>query len=423
MGVLKEGSAAMKKSTYLLLQLKRTMKIYPSVLIITLVTLCSIVLTAGIILHKESESADRQKMKVGLVGDVSDSYLGLGVYALKNMDSSRFTIDFVELNEEEAREKLKKRELTGFVQVPEDFVDSVAHGENVPADYITINAPESFGSVITGEITQTVSGLITRSQNAMDCMFDVAKMSGKNENMRSYIDEMTLLYAEQLLGRETTFNINNTGIKDSVSTGGYYICGVLMFLLLLWGISCNRILIKKNYAMSKMLYSRGIKTGSQIVCEYLGYFIVTFITFLVFGLIFGIVVSNNDFGVRELQNADVVTSIGFVIKIIPVIAMIGAMQMMLYEMSSGTVNAILLQFLTAVVLGYISGCFYPDNFFPEVVQKITSVLPSGVGFAFLRKSINGISVMQEFLISAIYTVIFLCSAVLIREYKMAGDEK
>lgn len=413
----------MKKSTYLSLQLKRTMKIYPSVLIITLITLCSIVMTAGVILYKESQSEDKQKMKVGLVGDVTDSYLGLGVYALKNMDSSRFTIDFLELDEEEARQKLKNRELTGFVQVPENFVDSVAHGDNVPADYITINAPESFGSVITGEITQTVSGLITSSQNAMDCMFEVAKMSGKKDNLRSYIDEMTLLYADQILGRENTFNISNIGVVDSVSTGAYYICGILMFLLLLWGISCNKILIKKNYAMAKTLYSRGIKTGSQIFCEYLGYFIITLITFLVFGMIFGVVVSNNSLGIRELQNADVVGSIGFIFKIIPVIAMIAAMQMMLYEMASGTVNAILLQFLVAVVLGYVSGCFYPNNFFPEIMQKITAVLPSGVGFAFLRKAISGNSVMREFLISGIYTIIFLCFAVLIREYKMAGDEK
>lgn len=413
----------MKKNKYLFLQLKRTMKIYPSVLVITLITLCSIVLTAGVILNKEAQREDKQKMRVGLVGDVSDSYLGLGVYALKNMDSSRFTIDFLKLEEQEARQMLKDRELTGIVQVPDNFIESVSHGDNVPADYITLNAPESFGTVVTAEITQTVSSLITCSQNAMDCMFSVAKMSGENKGLRKYIDELTLLYADRILNREAVFNITNVGVLDYVSVGGYYICGILMFLLLLWGISCNKILIKKNYGMSKVLCSRGIKSGSQIFFEYLGYLIITVATFLVFAIIFGVVIQNDDFGIAELQGADVFSCIGFIIKVIPAVAMIAAMQMMLYELATGTVNAILLQFLTAVVLGYISGCFYPNTFFPEVMQKTASVLPTGVGLAFMRKAITSNSVTKELIISLVYTVIFLAASVLIREYKMAGDEK
>lgn len=413
----------MKKSTYLWLQIKRAAKIYPSVLTVTVITLLSIALAAGMILNNSANSEDKMKMKIGVVGDVSESYLGIGIYALKNMDSSRFAIDFIEMNEEDARAALENREITGYVQVPDNYVNNIAYGENVPANYVTLNAPESFGTVVTSEITQTVSGYVTESQNSMNSIYEIGRKVKKQNLVNREIDNIALLYLDQILSRNETYHVNIIGVADSISMGGYYICGVMMFFMLIWGISCNKILLKKNYAMPRALKARGIKTTSQVLCEYAGFFVFTFITFLLFAIVFGIVAGNNDFGIRELGGADFMSCIIFIFKAIPVIAMITAMQMLIYELVLGTVNAILLQFLIAVALAYVSGCFYPNNFFPESIQNIADILPSGVGFSYLRKSMTGLSVGAEFIKSGLYTVVFMALAVIIRQYRMAGDEQ
>lgn len=411
----------MKKRTYLWLQIKRAAKIYPSVLTVTAVTLLSIVLAAVILLNNTLNGEDKTRMKIGVVGDVSESYLGIGIYALKNIDSSRFAIDFIEMTEAEAHAALQERRLTGYVQVPEDYVNNIAHGDNVPATYVTLNAPESFGTVVTGEVTQAVSGYVTESQNSMNSIYEAARKVKKQQEVNKDIDNITLLYLDRILSRSNTYSVDIIGMADSISMGGYYICGILIFFMLIWGISCNRILLKKTYAMPRALKARGINTISQLLCEYIGFFIFTFITFLIFAAIFGIVSGYNDFGIKELAGADFVTCIIFIFKAIPVISMITAMQLLLYEAVSGTVNAILLQFLIAVALAYVSGCFYPNNFFPDSIQNLANILPSGVGFAYLRKIMMSMNAGMEMLKSSIYTVFFIMLAVLVRKYRMAGD--
>lgn len=411
----------MKKRTYLWLQIKRAAKIYPSVLTITAVTLLSIVLAAVMLLNNTLNGEDKARIKVGIVGDVSESYLGIGIYALKNIDSSRFTIDFVEMSEAEAHTALRERQITGYVQVPDGYINNIAQGDNVPATYVTLNTPESFGTVVTGEVTQTVSGYVTESQNSMNSIYEIAKKVKKQQNVNKDIDNITLLYLDKILSRSNTYSVDIIGMADSISMGGYYICGILIFFMLIWGISCNRILLKKSYAMPRALKSRGIGVVSQLLCEYSGFFTFTFITFLIFAAVFGIVSGYTDFGIKELAGADFITCIIFIFKAIPVIAMITSMQLLLYETVSGTVNAILLQFLIAVALAYVSGCFYPNNFFPDSIQNLANILPSGVGFAYLRKSMTGLNVNIELLKALIYTVIFILLAVSVRKYRMAGD--
>lgn len=411
----------MKKRTYLWLQIKRASKIYPSVIAVTLVTVISLVLCAGMILNNTLNGEEQARMKIGVVGDVSDSYLGIGIYALKNMDSSRFALDFIEMSEEDAKQALRNREITGYVQVPDNYVTKISYGDNVPASYVTLNAPESFGTVVTSEITQTVSSYVTNSQSSMNSIFEIARKVKKPQLVSRDIDNITLLYLDRIISRNNAYDINIIGVKDSISMGGYYICGIMMFFMLIWGISCNKILLKKNYAMPRALRARGIKTTSQILCEYAGFFVFTFITFLIFAVAFGIVISINDFGIRELWGVDFMVAIIFIFKAIPVILMITAMQMFMYEIVSGTVNAILLQFLIAVALSYVSGCFYPNNFFPESIQRLADVLPSGVGFSYLRRSMTGMSLQGELLKSGFYTVLFTALTVGVRKYRMAGD--
>ncbi len=412
----------MEKRTYLRLQLKRAFKIYPSVLAITVITVFAIALTAALLIHQSINDEDSRKIKVGLVGDTKDTYLDLGITTLQNLDSSRLSIEFIEMDEVSAKKKLEEHEISGYVFVPDDFISGVAHGENPTAKYIMLNGPEGFGTVLTSEITQTVSGLITDAQSAMFGMSEIAEDYGANEKMSKKIKSLTFKYAEQILMRDKSYDTVLLGIEDSLTIGGYYICGIIMFFLLLWGISCNGILIKKNYAVSQALFLRGMKTGYQVLCEYLSFFAVTFTTFILLAAAFGAVVSYSDFGIAELMGVEISDCIGYVFKIIPVIVMITFMQMMLYEVVSGIVNGVLLQFMVAIIFAYISGCLYPNFFFPEGIQSFAAILPSGVGFSYLRKSLAGTSLGVDFAVICIYSAVFAAITVMIRKHRMAGDK-
>ncbi len=408
------------KKKYFKLQLKSIFKVFPTILFITVITLLCIALAAALAIEKNGDSDGKQKVKIGIVGNLENTYLDIGLYALQNVDSSRFYFEFTQFEEEEAIKKLNNHEISGFLRVPDGFVKSVARGENMPCEYVTLNSPDNFGTIIAEEVSKTISGILTQSQIGMYSMQDVAyeynrKDLGKN------INNLTAIYANFVLNRKTTYTLTTTGAADSLSLGGYYVCGLMMLFILLWGISCNRIFSSKNIAFSRMMKISGMKTRNQVMCEYGAYLTVLMIVLMVFSLIVGIAAQFVKLPIPELIGVSVIECMLFVVMALPVVMMITMMQTAFYELIPNRPGAILMQFILAVGLGYISGCFYPNYFFPESVQTLAAYLPVGAGFSFIRKVLSGNLVPYDIIIVALYTVLFALITVKMRRHRMERD--
>lgn len=414
----------MKKSIYFKMQLKKTLKLYPAIFLITVLTIVSIVLTSALVLINRRNDESMQKISVGLVGDTENPYLQMGKGMLEKMDSSKFFIEFHEMTEKDAVSALNERRINGFVDVPKDFVKGVFYGINTPAKYVMNKAPSNFGSVLTGEVVDTASDWVTKTQKAIYSMLNVAKKTGNyDEKIQGKTDRLNFAFLDLVLNRENVYDVEVLGMPDSISIGGYYICGIIIFFLLLWGISCNKLLTSKNIELSRLLNIRGIKPMQQLVCEYFSFLIVTMLTLMIFAIMFGLAVQNNSFGIEELKTANVISCLMFVVKALPVIVMITTMHMMFYELVTSVVGGVLIQFLIAISLGYISGCFYPNYFFPESVQKTALVLPAGTGFSYLKKIMSGMTTISDIILPMLYAIIFFSGAVLTRKRRMAGDSK
>lgn len=410
-------------NTYLKLQIKRGFKMYLTILFITLITIISIVLTSFVLYKQNTDSVDKKKITVGVVGNTKDSYFEMGIVALKKMDNSRFFVDFPEMTEDEAKDALQKHEINAYVYIPEDFIKGIYYGENIPAQYVTLNTPDGFGSALMNEVVELLSNLVVETQNGMYSMQDVAKAYNRTENLSEKVNTLNLTYLSFVLRRNEVYDLNLLGVSDFLSTEGYYICGILLFLLLIWGISCSQLLSARNLSLVRALNASGIGIKSQLLSEYISYLILTAITFLIFAILFGAVVTNNSFGIRELEASSISSCIMFIINITPVVIMITVMHKLFYELVSGIVSGILLQFIIAIGLGYISGCFYPDTFFPDTIRKVAEVLPAGTGFAFLRKTMSDTISISDYILPFVYTVIFAGLTVIVRKRRMAGDQK
>ena len=94
------------KQKYFTLQLKRRMLKCPLVLAVSFFIMCVALVCGSLLMSAVSGGEKNAKINVGIVGNASDSYLGVGIHALRNIDSSRFTVNFEEMNEEDAKEKL-----------------------------------------------------------------------------------------------------------------------------------------------------------------------------------------------------------------------------------------------------------------------------------------------------------------------------
>lgn len=409
----------MKKTVLLKLQLKRLFRVYPAILLITAAMLL-ISGIAGYCTLNRFSGENRQKVTVAVVGNIDGTVLEVGLEAIRNLDSSRFTVDIVNMDEESAVTALKQNKIAGYLLVPDRYVRDIMNGKNTPATFVTSGSSERPDTLLVTEIAEIVSGLLTETQAGVYSMQTVLKDNGLKANVRKATNKLNLSYATSVLGRDSLFDIELLGISG-LSSGGYYLAAFIMFFILLMGISFSRLLCAKNISFSRILNISGVSPFHQVMCEYGAYFTLLAVTLLLFSAVGGFFSHGLSMIIPELSGTGVIDFTGFVVMILPVIAMVGMMQFAFYEFSDNPVTAVLVQFMLAVGLGYISGCFYPISFFPDIIRKIGSVLPSGAGFTYLRNCLSGNLQFADFAGVAVYFIIFTTLSVFARKRRIAGD--
>lgn len=410
------------KNNYLKLQFKRAFIIYPEILFVTLITIASIFLVCAVMIVTSLSDENKKMVSIGVVGNTDDPYISIGIEAIKNYDSSQFYLEVEEFDEKDAIKALKNREISGYIHIPDGYIRSIFRGNNIPAKYVMLNTPEGFGTIVSKEVSQMASYVVTESQAGMYSMQSLSDDFGCADKGKN-VDKLMLSYVNIILSRSELYDLHELGIYDSLSTGGYYICSILLLLMLLWGISCSKLFFSRKLSLSAMLRAFGISTKQQLLCEYIPFLSVSIITLLLLAIPIGGLLSINDFGIRELSGEGIASSMFFIIKLIPVIMMITMMQTALYELIPGNIGSVLAQFLLSIGMGYLSGCFYPNYFFPELVQKVVHLLPTGIGFAYIGETMLSELSLGTFLITVLYIILFASITLYARKRRIEGDAR
>lgn len=396
---------------------------YPSVLLITLLTIAGIALAGVSLIQQSFNDSEKQTITIGVVGDSENSYIQFGLSTIESLDNSRFYLKFTEMDEAEAKTLLEEGKIHGYVHIPPEYIKSIMRGENAPATFYTLNNPDNYSTILTNEATKIVSRILTETQLGVYSCQHIIRDNLPGVKPYLVTNDLNIKYVEQVLKRQAAFETKSLGIADSISMGGYYVCGIITFFLLLWGISCSKLLTAKNLPLSRSINNFGLTPSKQILCEYLPFLLITVLTFLLLAITAGFIADGNDWGISELADTDIASCMGFVFKSMPVLIMITLFHMCLYELVSGTVSSIMIQFLVSIGLGYLSGCFYPNYFFPMAVQKFAAMLPSGLGFSYMRKLLTETLTSQDLLPIALYILLFAVVTVIVRRHRIAGDKQ
>jgi ABC-type Na+ efflux pump permease subunit len=225
---------------YLRLQLKRSGKLLFQVLLVTGLLLCGVGLLAAMILDLDASDAGKQKLNIGIVGDPTDTYLNLGIYAIETLDSSRFSVSFQREDLSEAETQLKAGALHAYLVIPDGFVEAVSRGENKPITYVSTDGALGLGSAIADEVVGSVSDLLLESQNAIFGMQRYGQDLGLDTDLSAAGDQLSGNYMTAILNRESLYDMEIIGVSGNLSMLGYYLCGLsLVFLLLCsWEGTC-----------------------------------------------------------------------------------------------------------------------------------------------------------------------------------------
>lgn len=415
----------MRFLSYFKTQLKRYVKGLPLILSITVLLLGAIALIAYSYMKERSESVEQNKAKIGVVGDLDGSYLGIGISAIESLDASQYTVSFVEMTEDEAQKALSIGDIAVYIIVPDNFVDDVAQGREVTLRMVG-RGTQGIGGIIITELADVISVYINSSETAIYAMQDYAWDKGNTDAYGSTADQFFMLEANNLFARDSALEPILVGVGNGSSMIGYYACGIFLLFTMLLGIGFCSIFVRRKQDVSKVLNSQGVHAWKQVAAEYLCYLLATLaIVTLIVGAI-SIAANVLDVKltlwakapreIRWLSTAQIIWQI--YLKWLPAVAMVSALQFMVYELTDGIVSSVLGQFLTAIALGYVCGLFYPISFFPNVLQKIAGVLPVKIAMDYCQSTMRWDTDILRLVAVIVYAAVFLALAILARRIKL-----
>ncbi len=408
-----------KGIAYFHIQLKRVMKTFPRQAAVNLLVCLCVGVLAAVFLRDGILAGDSKKYRIGVVGDLSSSYLGFGITAIQSLDDSRFMIELVTMTEKEAEESFMRGELYAIVELPEGMMDAIESGRNdKPISYIASQGQKGIGTMVMGQIVDVASTLVTSSQSAIFGMQTLMLERGMQEEFWDATNRLNLLLIELVVNRSGLYEVEVLGIANGLSVEGYYFCSILLFFLLLSGIHNSQLFLHKRADAPRFMKSRGVGAWSQVAGEYLAYLcLLLFCTALLF-VPLSFCLEKELFTIPEWEGLGAEPLSGFLFALLPVVAMFAALQFLLYELVTGVVSGILLQFLCGLGMGYLSGFFYPAAFFPDSMERIGRLLPTGQALQYVDGSVAGEGSPGAVCGVLLYLAVFLALSALVRRNKI-----
>lgn len=407
----------MKK--YFYLQLKLAGKLLPFVLAVTLLLSLGLgLILSGLLTVLESSDSSRP-FTVALSGDTDNDYMQWGLAAIQPSEGGQFSINVVEMPQDKAHSALEKGEISAYVIIPEGFMEKALTGQIDPITYVTSTGLEGIAGQMKREITQIVTKMVVYSQKGAYGLATALRHNTEIEDVYTPMSVLSLQYTDLILNRAEFYRVEELGVDNGLTTRDYYICAGLVVLLVLMGLPFGAVYIKKDRALTRLLRSRGYSAGQQLLCEYgahgLAMVVLAGAVLAVAGLALALLPGSGIGSMPELGS--------LAVKLLPVVVMLSALNMLVFNLSDSTVSGLLLHFFGAIGLCYVSGCIYPISAFPVGVQRFAAFLPTAVARQHLAAGFTGDGAWGSLGALLLYGLGFFAIALVLRVRKTAGVER
>ena len=412
---------------YLRLQGKRVFRLLPAILLIGALFLGTVLLVGRSFFLSDASGAEKKAVRLGVVGSLDDPMLSTAVATLQNLDTSRFAITLETMSEEEAASALRRGELQAYILIPDGFYDAVNYYRNdVQITYVSTAGAVGIGTVMINEIAEAVGALLLESENAVYGMQSYASERFGDRFTDGEIGDlgfrMSLRYASAIFRRESMYEVHETGLTNSLTFRGYYVCALLLLFLLLIAVPFSPLHTDRDDSLFRLLRVRGISCFAQVMAEYLAFAVTVVLLTVPVLFLSGALLQTAGFSIPEFSASPISSMLSLFPACIPAVFTVCAMQFLLYELFTGAVSGILVQVLAALTAAYISGCFYPISYFPKTMQFLSDLLPAGTARLLVENGLLGSFDAAVFARALLWIPVCLALAALARRLS-GGQEK
>lgn len=405
-------------SNYLFLQFKRVLKLFPLFLLISAVFFAGLSAVYIAFINMDNNSEKNQKFKIGIAGDPGEDYVEMGLAALQTLDSSRYALELVRIDEQTAEKMLQNGNIAAYAVFPDDFIDNALSGKITPIRFVTTSSSASLVSMFKDELATAITDIMSQSQSGSYGIYDALKENGHSDIAFDKLNDLSIKYVDLILDRSNIYTVEELGIGDGVDLAQYLFCSLTVLYICIMVLPFAHLYVKKDYSLMKLLHSHGLYCTQQVVAEY-----AAFSVMIIF--VFSLIMVGLNFGLHTLNNFGF--SITFEIPFmqvakysIPIILVVSAISFMIYELSGNLISGILIYLFTAIFLCYTSGCIYPSYMLPDTLQNLAKFLPFGISRAFLTGGVNYEFDILKLLSLLLFALFFTTMTVLLRRHKIVA---
>ena len=403
---------------YVITQMKRALRLLPLAVISSILILLGLGLTAFMLFKPDEMAQGKKKIEVAVVGNTEESYLGFGIGMLNNLDSSRVSINFSYMSEDEAKDKLLKGEVSGYIVIDDDFIEALGRGENIPIKYVT-QKDGGLIEMVARDTAGVISSIIVNSEKAIYAMQAYMNINGREDEIAAHTKNMNNNFLSIVLSRKNIYDVNIADGLRGASTLEYYSSGLMIFFTFLLGIGSGLFLVKTDKALYRLLYIRGHNAVSQVLGEYIAFSMILMVSVFTIFLSISVVILSAHIDINASYENFSISALEFVVRFIPVIFMLSAFIFLIYELAGDIISSVIAVFITAISLAYISGCLYPADFFPKAVRNISALLPLGAALRYMLGAFadSNKSVLYT-VVLFIYIMAFLILSFILRKQRL-----
>ena len=390
---------------YFVLQLKRVARYLPYGLCVVLVLFgCMRAVYGALVTTENAENAaENIKLQVAVVGTAGDKYLQWGLAAMQ-FDSSAMSLKLVTMEEPQAIEALKSGRITAYVVFPEGFVEDALYGNIQKLRFVSTAGTADLAVIIKEEVTAVVDRILVACESGSYGMGDALTDNGLAGSWDQHVNGIALEYVDFLFDRSRIYQVAETDQMHHISLAQYMPGALSTMLLMLSCLVFAPLYVRADQAMPRLLRSQRIGIPGQVLTEWAGYGLGLTALSAVVAMI--------------LSDSGMVSVSGWTVFgiMLPGLWMFAALAYLMYSLADQLISGILGGFFITLALCYVGGCLYPIRIFPDSVQALSAVLPSGIARAYMISGFLGAGQTGLWKLLA-YTGVFLLLSVLVRGYK------
>lgn len=364
---------------YLRITWKRSLRLLPAQLFITVVLLASMsCLVFGAQKFLYGEQLYRQQ-KVAIVVEDESRYTPMLIKFVQQMDSVRTACKFQIENREDAFLQLQEGGVLAVMVVPQNVLEDIMNGTNTPVQvYMPLAA--TFESTVFGELLASGASLLTTAQAQTYAVYDLAisadtlaaqqsETPQAMEHLHQYEQDIDDWNLDRALKRGKLFSTETVNVTGKVNLPLFYGISAGILITMLWGMGASFLQLPAPEQTGRMLHRAGISTGKQIITLWLVEGCWLFLLQIGYLLLL-------DKVLRFYMDIQLTWSSGLLLALFLTALLVSSLQLLVYTFVKEQGLAIITLAILSMGMLFLSGGLVPAAFLPKGINAAATYLPT-----------------------------------------------